>query len=225
MFSYGFVPLWFQVVVCFVALIFLILPAALPYVVWKLDGMCFRERHSPNWERVWLFVEQKSNTVLCDLVHRKDKANILKISCFPGWDFFSFFYWQVDALCLCTSSCQLTRQHLFLYVRSSVVWTYFRNRTETEGPGTAGAACMEMHPEVKSIQCVIIWFEPEKTSADWSDAQNVGTIEFFNVNSVIVHMAVLWNIFENYRRRPRKGLSLFCVYTCTPEINVIDKYL
>lgn len=33
MFLYGFVPLWFQVVVCFVALIFPILPAALPYVV------------------------------------------------------------------------------------------------------------------------------------------------------------------------------------------------
>lgn len=99
MFSYGFVPLWFQVVVCFVALIFLILPAALPYVVWKLDGMCFRERHSPYWERVWLFVEQKSNTVLCDLVHRKDKANILKISCFPGWDFFFFIgRWM---LCVC----------------------------------------------------------------------------------------------------------------------------
>lgn len=79
MFSYGFVPLWFQVVVCFVALIFLILPAALPYVVWKLDDMCFRERQSLDLrERVWLFVEQKSNTVYCDVVHRKDKANILK---------------------------------------------------------------------------------------------------------------------------------------------------
>lgn len=41
MFSYGFVPLWFQVVVCFVALIFLILPAALSSVVWKLMMCCF----------------------------------------------------------------------------------------------------------------------------------------------------------------------------------------
>lgn len=40
LFLYGFVPLWFQVVVCFVALIFLTLPAAFPLVVYEIM-MCF----------------------------------------------------------------------------------------------------------------------------------------------------------------------------------------
>lgn len=40
LFLYGFVPLWFQVVVCFVALIFLTLPAAFPLVVYEIM-MCY----------------------------------------------------------------------------------------------------------------------------------------------------------------------------------------
>lgn len=156
----------------------------------------------------------------------KDIANILTITCFPGCFFFCslFLVLQVDALCFCTSSCQLTRQHLFLYVRSSVVWTYFRSRDETEGPGTCIGCCTLYgdEPEARYRQYVSMALG---ITGDWSDTQNMRTIEFFNVNSVIVHTAVLWTIFENYCRHPQKGLSLFCVYTCTPEINVIDKYL
>lgn len=118
MFLYGFVPLWFQIVVWFVALIFLILPAALsqlPSVVSKLMT-CYTRMLKPGLaERFTFTVGQKEQRSLSSRGGWKDIANILTITCFPGC------FLQVDALCYCTSSCQLTRQHLFLYVRSSVV--------------------------------------------------------------------------------------------------------
>lgn len=66
MFLYGFVQLWFQIVVWFVALIFLILPAALsqsPSVVWKPMMCCWRTERGG-----LLFVEQTNSAVYRDVV-------------------------------------------------------------------------------------------------------------------------------------------------------------
>lgn len=63
MFLYGFVQLWFQIVVWFVALIFLILPFSITFCCVKTDDVFQKNR-----EGGLVFVEQTNSAVYCDVV-------------------------------------------------------------------------------------------------------------------------------------------------------------
>lgn len=92
----------------------------------KTDAGFRRTVKAGSTERFPFLAEYESCVVYCPVEGWKDIANILTIPCFPGC------FLQVETLCYCTSSCQRTRQDLFLYVRSSVVWAYSRYWQEAQ---------------------------------------------------------------------------------------------
>lgn len=143
LFLYGFVTLWFQVVVCSVALIFLTLPAAFLLVVYEIMMcFCFFSLYflKKVWACTWSFTERWESI-----------ANILNILGFLVDFYFIMRYFAGDALCYYTWSCRLTRQHLFLYVRSSVVWTHFRNDPETGHPGNRISCCASYGGQIFTV--------------------------------------------------------------------------
>ena len=87
---------WFQIVVCFVALILLILPAALS----RSTFCCAKKNERRVSDRTLEAPELREEVVYRDVLGWKDIANILTITCFSGCFFFFFFFLQVDAFVL-----------------------------------------------------------------------------------------------------------------------------
>lgn len=148
----------------------------------------------------------------------KDIANISTITCFPGCCF--SFAGGCFVLLYIKLSADETASIFVCEIISCV--NIFQKAYWDRRPGTAWAAvlCMEMDLwlDIKySMWVSLVSLLALRIPGDWSDTQNIGTIEFFNVNSVIVHTAVLWNIFENYCRGPKK------VYCCFVYIHVLQR--